>query len=140
MRNPHRRSRDEPHLSASLLDVTLQHRQQFGQFSPTLRRTVRALDAVVDVRVNQFFGQRFQATTGGNDLRENLRAVAVLFQHPLDGPELADHFADTQNGGAAFFFWMLMVFVSHTARVSGIAALVKNGLRSMGYGGICHGS
>ena len=88
----------------------------------------------------KFAMPQFERDQKMNVAAQVIHSLAVLFQHPLDGPELADHFADTQNGGAAFFFWMLMVFVSHTARVSGIAALVKNGLRSMGYGGICHGS
>ena len=86
--------------------------------------------------MNQLFRQRFQTASRGNDLRENLRAVSVLFQHPLYGPELADDFANADNGSAAIFLGMLVVVVGHAVRISGVAALVKNGLSAMGYGGI----
>ena len=39
-------------FSRLLFDVALQHSEQFGQLPPTLHSTVRALYAVVDVRVN----------------------------------------------------------------------------------------
>ena len=119
-----------------LLDVAFQHDEQFGQFLASLCRTVRAFNAVVDVRVNQFFGQRFQAATGGNDLCEYLRAIAVLLQHPLDGTELADNFANADNGSATLFLGVLMMVIGHDAKISSIGALVKNGLSNMGYGGI----
>ena len=137
---PHRWSRDEPQPSSptpcaceprhpvSLLDVAFQHGEKFGQLPPAFRRAVRVLDAMVDVRVNQLFRQRFQAATGRNDLREDLRAVPVLLQHPLDCAELAGDLANPDNGSAALFLRMLVTFIGHAARITGIAASVKNGL------------
>ena len=69
------------------------------------------------VRMNQLFGQRFQAAPGGDKLHENLRAIAVVRQHPLDGIELTDNFPDPHHQGAAFILGMPVDF-AHGATLS----------------------
>ena len=122
-----------PHL----LDVTLQHCEQFAQLPLAFGGVVRAFDAVMYMRVDQFFRERFQPAPGGDDLREDFRAVAIFVQHPLDGTELAGDFAHADDGGAAFLLGMLMtVFLVHAGRLRASGSFVKNALANMGYGGM----
>ena len=48
---------------------------------------------MMSVRMDQLFGERFQATPSGDDLEQNFRTVAILVDHSLDGVELADDLA-----------------------------------------------
>ena len=73
---------------------------------------------MMGVGMNQFFGQRFQAAAGGDDLRQDFRAVAILVQHPLHGVELADDFADPDNRGAALLFGMVMMVFGHGGSIA----------------------
>ena len=61
----------------------------------------RAFDAMMGVRMNQLFGERFQAAPGGDDLGEDFRAVAIFVQHPFHRVELTDDLADADNGSTA---------------------------------------
>ena len=88
------------------------------------------------VGMNQLFRQRFQPAAGGDNLRQDFRAVPVLVQHPLHGVELADDFAHPDNRGAALFYGMVMFVFRHGATISGEVGSVKNGLTNKGYGGI----
>ena len=60
------------------------------------RRRVCVLDTVLHVGMNQRLGQRLEGFPGRNQLHEDLGAVAVRVQHPLDGVQLADDAADAQ--------------------------------------------
>ena len=116
-----------------LFHVTLQHHEQLAQFPLTFRRAVRLLDSVMHMGVNQFFGERFQPAPGGDDLREDFRAVAIFVQHPLDGPELAGDLAHANDGGAAFLPGVLMTgFFAHAGRLRDAGSFVKKGMVAMG--------
>ncbi len=121
----------------ALLDVALQHREQFAQLLPPFGGALRLLDAMVEVRVNQGFRQRLQPAAGGHELREDFRAVTVFIEHPLDAVELAHDFADTDDGSAAFLLGMMVMVFGHAGRIRSFRAPVKNGCRRMGYGGMC---
>ncbi len=43
--------------------------------------------------MNQFFRERFQTASGGNDLEKDFHTVAVLVDHSFDGVELTDDLA-----------------------------------------------
>ena len=88
------------------------------------------------VGMDQFFGQRLQPAPGGNDLRQDFRAVPVFVQHPLDGVELADDFAHADNRGAALLFGMVVIVFRHGGSIGGESGSVKNWLTKKGYGGI----
>ncbi len=60
------------------------------------RRRVCVLDAMLQVGMNQIFGQRLEGLARRDKLHEDFRAVAVLGQHPLDGVQLADDAANAQ--------------------------------------------
>ena len=70
------------------------------------------------VGMNQLFGQRFQPAPGGDNLREDFRAVAVFVQHPLDRVELTDNFAHPDNRGAALLFGMVMMVFGHGGSIA----------------------
>src|SRR5678815_1970127 len=97
----------------TLLNIPLQHREQLPQLPPPFRRVLSALDAVMGVGMNQLFSQRFQPAPGGDDLRQDFRAISIFGQHLLHGVELADDFAHSHNRGAAFLFGMVMVVFGH---------------------------
>ena len=87
--------------------------------------------------MDQLFRQRLQPSAGGDDLREDFRADAILVQHPLDGTKLAGDLAHADNRGAAFLLGMLMtVFLVHAGRLRASGSFVKNALANMGYGGM----
>ncbi len=88
------------------------------------------------VRMNQLFGQRLQATTGGDDLRQDFRAIPVFVQHSLDSIELTDNFAHPDDQGAVLFFWMVMIVFRHGGSISGESGSVKNWFTNKGHGGI----
>ena len=88
------------------------------------------------VGMNQLFGQRFQPAPGGDNLREDFRAVPVFVQHPFDGVELTDNFAHPDNRGAALLFGMMMMVFRHGGSISGESRTVKNWLTNKGHGGI----
>lgn len=71
-------------------------------------RLAGVFNAVMNVRVNQFFGERFQAAPGRYDLGENFCAVSILLQHAFYGMKLADNLPDSDNESALFLFWMVM--------------------------------
>ena len=121
---------------ANLFHVTLEDREQFPQFLPAFRRVLSAFDAMMGVRMNQFFGERFQAATGGDDLREDFRAVAIFVQHPFHRVELADDFAHPDNRGAALLFGMVMMVFGHAQSVRAAGSFVKKRLANKGYGGM----
>jgi len=79
--------------------------------------------------MNQFFRERFQAAPSGYDLEENFRTVAVLVDHSLDGVELADNLAHSDDFGAAFFFGVLVfAFPDHFVRLRPTGRFVKKGV------------
>ena len=89
-------------------------------------------NAVMDVRVNQFFRERFQAPAGRYDLGKNFCTIPIFLQHAFHGIELADDFANAHNESALFFFWMVM----HGGSIRSDERRVKNLMTNKGYGGI----
>jgi len=47
--------------------------------------------------MNQFLGERFQTAPGGDDLEEDVHAIAVFVDHSFDGVELTANFANPDN-------------------------------------------
>lgn len=71
------------------LDVAFQDSEHVAQLALRLGVGARFADTMPQVPLDHVFRERFQATAGRDELRQNLRAIAVLFDHPLNGPQLA---------------------------------------------------
>lgn len=123
-------------ICARLFHVTLQHREQFPKLPSTLFGILSAFDTMMRVGVDQFFSQRLQAAAGGDDLHQNLRAVAVFIQHPLHRVKLSDDLTDANDRRVALLFRMVVMIFRHNRSVTALARLVKKRLVPIGYGGI----
>ncbi len=84
-----------------LFNVAFQHDQKLLQLLAPFRRRLGVLNAVPHVGMNQRFRQRLDGLARGDQLHENFRTVAILFQHPLDGVQLADDAAHPELLGIA---------------------------------------
>ena len=93
---------------------------------------------MVRVRMNQLFSQRFQPAAGGDDLRQDFRAIPIFIQHPLHGLELSDDLADANNRGMALLLRVMMLVFWHAQIIRGNRGGVKKRLTKKGYGGIRH--
>ena len=89
------------------------------------------------VGVDKLFGERFEAAPRGNDLIQNLRAIAIFGKHPLHGIKLADDLANADNEGTLFLFRMVMIF-AHAGSLCADWRMVKNWFVCKGGGGIVH--
>jgi len=58
---------------------------------------MRLRNAMMSMRMNQFLGERFQTAPGGDDLEEDVHAIAVFVDHSFDGVELTANFANPDN-------------------------------------------
>ena len=119
-----------------LLHVTLQHREQLPKLPSAFFGILGAFNAMMRVGMDQFFSQRLQAAPGGDDLHQNLRAVAVFIQHPLHRVELSDDLADADNRRSALLFRMVVMIFRHMRSVTALARFVKKTLVHIGYGGM----
>lgn len=72
---------------------------------------------MVEMRVNDFFGERLQGSPSRYQLSEDLGAVALRLDHPLDTIELPDDFAEAGFERLRLFFWMRVMNVGHAGRV-----------------------
>ena len=92
------------------LYIAFQDRKQLPQFLPGFGRVLGRFNAMVQVGVNDFFREGFQSFSGGNKLHENLRAIAVLVNHRLDGCQLPRDPTDPVAESFAFIVGMTVVF------------------------------
>lgn len=97
-------------LTDWLLDVTLQHDQKLLQMLSAFRWRVGVFNAVLHVGMNQGFRKRLDGLPRGHQLHENLRAVAVFFQHPLNRVHLADDPPHPKFLGIALAAGMTVLF------------------------------
>lgn len=93
---------------------------------------------MVRMSMDQLFSERLQPASGGDDLHQNLGAVAVFIQHPLHRVELSDDFADADNRRSALPFRMVVVIFRHIGSVPALVRSVKTRLARIGYGGMLH--
>lgn len=116
-------------------DISFKDCQQFLQFLFPLCLRMSVLDAMVQMRMNQFFGKRFQPPTSGDDLRKYFGAVSIFGKHTFDGIELTRYFPHSNNGGLPLRFGMLMVVLSHFDKISHFWLRVKKALAQYGVWG-----
>jgi len=91
-------------------NVTLQHHQKLLQLLLSLRGRMGVFNAMLHVGVNQRFRQRLEGFSRGNQLHQYLRAVAVFFEHPLNGVQLADDAAYPELLGVTLAAGMTVLF------------------------------
>lgn len=83
-------------------NIAFQHGKQFTQSAFSLGGVMRVLDAMLDVGMNQCFGERFKAASRGDDLGQDFRAVLVLLQHALNRSKLSGDLAQTDDRSTSF--------------------------------------
>ena len=99
-----------PDLDTCLLfDVAFEDGEEFVEFALGFLGVGGTGDAVVGVLMDDNAGEGFEGFAGGDDLGEDVDAVAVVVDHALDGLQLADDFAQAQFQGAFFLRTVHMV-------------------------------
>lgn len=91
--------------------------EEFAEAALAFGGLLSALNAVVEVGVNDFFGEGLEGFAGGDELGEDFGAIALALDHALDAVELADDFSDAGLEGFCFFLGVMMEVVCHGGEI-----------------------
>jgi hypothetical protein len=91
-----------------LADIPLEHRDQRAEVAPALGGILHIFDAIVGVRMNDLFSQRFEGAARGNDLVQDFSAIRILGYQSFHSLYLAADFSEPYNERVLFGFWVDM--------------------------------
>ncbi len=90
--------------TSRLIDVSLEHRRNLAQVVTIIPAPGSRCETVLEVIVDNFFPERLQAPSRGNDLVQNFCAIVVARDHLLYAFELSGDLsqADLQSATVGF--------------------------------------
>ncbi len=100
-----------------LFHVPFEDGEQVVEFAPAFPGFGRTFDALVGMLMDHDLGEGFERLACRNHLHQHLRAIAILFDHPLDRGELSADLAQPHSQSPLFRRGMLVVVGSHAARI-----------------------